>query len=218
MYRNRSWQLMDKKKATTWAARIATITVVVAAMSGCATASKATSWLKGERTADAQNPVILGAPEANAYLKELSDLAAGDPATRAEIYADASAAALLTPGPSTELRLALILATPGHTESDPERAQSMLREVLSQDQLLTPAEGSLATIHLNNVERLIVANNEARRLRESSTRAARTEEQALSQRLSNVEAENRRLQSELEEAEQKLEAITSIERSIREQE
>ena len=209
---------MDKKKATTWAVRIATITVVVAAMSGCATASKATSWLKGERTADAQNPLILGAPEADAYLKELSDLAAGDPATRAEIYADASAAAQLTPGLSTELRLALVLATPGHTESDPERAQSMLREVLSQVQLLTPAEGSLATIHLNNVERLIVANNEARRLRESSSHAARTEEQALSQRLSNVEAENRRLQSELEEAEQKLEAITSIERSIREQE
>jgi hypothetical protein len=94
----------------------------------------------------------------------------------------------------------------------------MLREVLTQDQLLTPAELSLAKIHLNNVERLIVANNEARRLRESSSRAARTEEQALSQRLSSVEAENRRLRGELEEAEQKLEAITTIERSIREQE
>ncbi|MDH3821553.1 MAG: hypothetical protein OEU59_10550, partial [Gammaproteobacteria bacterium] len=157
-------------------------------------------------------------PEADAYLKELSDLAVGDPATQAEIYADAAAAAQLMPGPNTELRLALVLATPGHTESDPKRAQSMLREVLTQDQLLTPAEVSLAKIHLNNVERLIVANNEARRLRESSSHAARTEEQALSQRLSSVEAENRRLRSELEEAEQKLEAITTIERSIREQE
>ena len=94
----------------------------------------------------------------------------------------------------------------------------MLREVLTQDQLLTPAEVSLAKIHLNNVERLIVASKEARRLRESSSHAARTEEQALSQRLSSVQAENRRLRSELEEAEQKLEAITTIERSIREQE
>jgi hypothetical protein len=164
---------------------------VVSAVSGCAATSKATAWLKGERTADAQNPVILGAPAADTYLKELSDLAAGDPATQAEIYADASAAAQLIPG---------------------------LREILTQVQLLTPAELSLATIHLNNAERLIVANNEARRLRESSSRAARTEKQALSQRLSTVEAENRRLRSDLEEAEEKLEAITSIERSIREQE
>jgi len=209
---------MDRNKAKNWTARWATVALVVSAVSGCAATSKATAWLKGERTADAQNPVILGAPGADTYLKELSDLAAGDPATQAEIYADASAAAQLIPGPNTELRLALVLATPGHTESDPERAQSLLREILTQVQLLTPAELSLATIHLNNAERLIVANNEARRLRESSSRAAQTEKQALSQRLSTVEAENRRLRSDLEEAEEKLEAITSIERSIREQE
>ena len=208
---------MDNNKATTRTARLVTIAVMVALVSGCATANKATDWLTGKRTADADEPVILGAPEAEAYLTELYDLAAGDPATQAEIFADASAAAQLTPGPSTELRLALVLATPGHTESNPERAQSLLREVLSQTELLTSAEISLATIHLNNVERLIVASNEARRLRDSSSRAARTEEQALSQRLNSVEAENRRLRSDLAEAEQKLEAITSIERSIREQ-
>ena len=187
-------------------------------MSGCSTTDKITTWLKGERIADARDPIILGAPEADTYLAELSELAAGDPATQAEIYADAAAGAKLTPNPATELRFALVLATPGHTESDPERAQSLLREVLTQVELLTPAEVSLATIHLNNVERLIVSNNEARRLRESSSRAARTEKQALTQRLSSVEAENRQLRSELEEAEQKLEAITSIERSIREKE
>ena len=58
---------------------------------------------------------------------------------------------------------------------------------------------------------------EARRLRASSSRAARTEEQAITQRLASVEAENRQLRRELQEAETKLEAITSIERSIREQ-
>ena len=44
------------------------------------------------------------------------------------------------------------------------------------------------------------------------------EEQAISQRLAAAEAENRRLKSALQEAEQKLEAITSIERSIRDNE
>ena len=124
----------------------------------------------------------------------------------------------MTPSASTNLRLGLVLSIPGYPESNPEQAQSILREVLAQTILLTPAEISLATIHLNNVERQIVANSEARRLRASTSRAAETQEQALSQRLATVESENRQLRKDLEEAEQKLEAITSIERSIREQE
>jgi len=206
---------MDNLGLTGRTRRIALIIVIVTTIAGC---TQATDWLKGRRTAKADSDVILGAPEAEVYLKELYDLAAGDPATQAEIYADAKSGAVLTPGPNTQLRLGLVLATPGHPESNPVEAESMLREVLAQTELLTPAEVSLATIHLNNVERFIVANAESRRLRSSSSRAAQTEEQAVSQRLSSVEAENRRLRRELEEAEDKLEAITSIERSIREQE
>lgn len=194
---------------------ITTVLVIATMASGC---TQATDWIKGRRTAKAEDTVILGAPEAEQYLNELYNLAAGDPATQAEIFADADAAAMLTPGPNTALRLALVLATPGHPESDPERAQSLLREVLAQTPLLTAAEIALATIHLNNVERFIVASAEARRLRATSSRAAQTEEQAIGQRLSSVEAENRQLRRDLEEAESKLDAITSIERSIREQE
>jgi hypothetical protein len=54
-------------------------------------------------------------------------------------------------------------------------------------------------------------------LRSEHSRAATTEEEAIAQRIANVESENRQLRRSLEEAEQKLEAITSIERSIREQ-
>ena len=50
------------------------------------------------------------------------------------------------------------------------------------------------------------------------TRASRAEQQTSARRIAAVEAENERLREELAEAEQKLEAITSIERSIREQE
>jgi hypothetical protein len=206
---------MDRLSCAEKARRIALMAVIVTTIAGC---TQATDWLKGRRPAEAQDTVILGAPEAEVYLKELYELAAGDPATQAEIFADADSAATLTPAPNTKLRLALILATPGHPESNPEHAQSLLRELLAQSELLTPAELSLATIHLNNVERFIVADAESRRLRASSSRAARTQEQAISQRLSSVEAENRQLRRDLEAAENKLEAITSIERSIREQE
>ena len=184
-------------------------------LAGCA---QTTDWLQGRSPAQSDSPGILGAPDADTYLVELRELAAGDPATQAEIFADANAAAMVTPGPSSKLRLGLVLATPGHAQADPEQAQRLLREALAEPLLLTPAEIALATIHLNSAERLIIANTEARRLRESSSRAARTQEQAISERLAIVEAENRRLRRELDEAESKLEAITTIERSIRERE
>ena len=63
--------------------------------SGCETTS---NWLKGRRTAEPED-VLIDAPQANQYLNELQELTSGDPATQAEIYADAQAAATLPPGP-----------------------------------------------------------------------------------------------------------------------
>ncbi len=200
---------------TTRARAIAMTALVAVALSACGQTS---DWIKGRISSSSEDPEILGAAEIEIYIAELGRIASGDPAAQAEIFADATAAAQLTPSPSTHLRLGLVLSIPGHPETNPEQAQSILREVLAQTILLTPAEISLAVIHLNNVERQIVANSEARRLRASSSRAAQTQQQATSQRLTTVEAENRQLRRDLDEAEQKLEAITSIERSIREQE
>ena len=204
---------MPEKSSTSRLLAAATLLVVVL-VSGCQTT---TDWIKGRRTATADDPVILGAPEANTYLTELYELVGGDPATQAEIFADAQSAATLTPGTSTQLRYALILATPGHSESDGAAAQGMLREILARQELMTPAEISLATIYLQDVETRIVLDSEARRLRAENSRAATTEAAAINQRLARIETENRQLRELLADAEAKLEAITSIERSIREQ-
>ena len=163
-------------------------------------------------------PEVLGAPPADDYLNDLADIASGDPARQAEIFEDARARAQLTPNPSTRLRYALVLAAPGHPETNPQEAQSLLREIMTQAPLMTQAEIDLARISLTAVEQRIVLESENRRLRTASDRAQRTQEQAVSQRLATVEAENRRLRSELTDAEQKLKAITSIEQSIRQQE
>lgn len=209
---------MDKRTITKRLTGVTVLGVIVSLASGCATTSKATDWLRGRGDASVDEAVILGAPDADDYLQELYELAASEPAKQEDIFEDAESASMLTPGPSTNLRFGLVLASPGHANTDPERAQSVLRDVLTQSQLLTSAEVSLATIYLYSVERLNDISNEARRLRESTSRTAREEEQAISRRLANAEAENRRLRSELEDAEQKLDAITSIERSIRDQE
>jgi hypothetical protein len=197
------------------ARRISTAIVVAALLlSGCESTG---NWLKGRRTAEPADIVETGGSEANAYLAELQQLVGGDPATQAEIFADAESAATLTPRPSTELRYALVLASPGHPGSDPAQAQTMLRDLLSQTEMLTETEVALATIFLNTAESSVVLGTEARRLRAENTRAATTEDAAIAQRIAQVEAENRQLRQSLDDAESKLEAITSIEQTIREQ-
>ena len=173
-------------------------------------------WLQAS-DADANRPVVAGSDTPSLYVQEMYELASGDPATQAEIYADAATAASLTSDTASKLRFALVLAMPNHAGSDPERAQDLLRDLLSRPELLTPMEKSLAVIHLRDIEERLVLGAETRRLRAENSRAARTEEAAVAQRIAAIEAENRQLRQSLAEAEQKLEAITTIERSIREQ-
>ncbi len=185
--------------------------MVIATLSGCA---QTTDWIKDRISPGPDDIGILGAPDAENYLEELGRLAGGDTAVQAEIFADATSVALLTPGPSANLRLGLMLAILGHAESDPEKAQVLLREVLTETEMLTSSEIHLATIHLNNVEQHIAAAAaDSRHLR-----TAQTQEQEVSRRLATAKADNRRMRSELDKAERKLEAITLIELSIREQE
>ena len=196
---------------------VALIAVLAMLLSSCA---QTKSWLSTVRSPSSfgdSSDDVLGAPDAEVYLEELRLLSSNDVASHAEIYADARAAAQLTPNPSTRLRYALVLATPGHAESDASEAQSMLRELLTETELLTGSEIALASIYLKSIEDRVVLEAEARRLRASSSRAARTQEAALNERLATVQSENRQLKLKLEEAERKLDAITSIERSIREQ-
>jgi hypothetical protein len=203
-----------KVSTTTWTSKAALLVILLALSSGCA---KTSDWLKGRKTAEAVDPVILGAPEAELYLRDVYLLIDGDAFTQVEIFSDAKSAATLTPDPSSRLQYALILAAPGHAESDPQQAQSIFRELLARTALMTPAEIALATIHLKDVEERLKLDAETRRLRAENTSAATTEDRAVAQRMSTIESENRQLREDLLEAEQKLEAITSIERSIREQ-
>jgi len=205
---------VHKLQKTVWSTKMTAMIVLIALTAGCAQTS---DWLRGRRTAKAVDPVILGAPEAESYLSELYELVSGDAFTQVEIFSDAKSAATLTPDPSSQLRYALVLAAPGHAESDPQQAQSIFRQLLSRTELLTPAEIALATIQLKDVEERLVLDAETRRLRAENARAATTEQRAVAQRMSTIEAENRHLRQQLSDAEQKLEAITSIERSIREQ-
>ena len=204
---------MDKSGTTT---RVA-ITLAAASLllSACSTTGKWSDWIRGKDAGNGSETSVIGAPTAERYLSELYELNAGDTRSQANITSDAESAARLTPGPSTRLRLGLVLATPGHAGYDPGRAEPLLREVLDQQPLLTDTETALATIYLRSVERLNAASSEASRLRSAGQRTAASDARAASSRIATLETENRELRDALAEAEEKLEAITSIERSIR---
>jgi hypothetical protein len=208
---------MRKRNGTTRLRHIAAIAIAAALVTGCAQTRELFSGMSRSETPPG-DPGILGAPEIDYYLSELRLLASGDPAAQAEIYADAQSGAQLTPGPQTNLRYALVLGTPGHPESNAAQSASMLREVLAAPELLTETEIALASIALRSAEELAAVEAEVVRLRAAASRATQARDSATSQRLNALEAENRRLRQQLRDAEEKLEAITTIERSIREQE
>ncbi len=209
---------MLEASSTAWIRKLSLLALIGLAMASLSACESTSNWLKGRKTHDADE-LEMGVAASDKYVIELAELINGDPATQAEIYADSKAAAQLTPGPSTRLRYALVLSTPGHAETNKMEAQSLLRELLSETELLDPAEVSLATISLNDVEKRLVLGTESSQLRSESpgSTTSSTEDAAIAQHIATVEAENRRLRRSLEEAESKLEAITSIERSVRDQ-
>ena len=205
---------MDKVRTTTGVVMAAFAAVVL--LSGCGTTEKVSGWLRGDNIAPDEESVIIGAPDLETYVTELYELSTGDPRKQSNIYEDASDTARLTPGPSSTLRLGLVLATPGHPQSDPNTAARLLHEVLDQEPLLTTDELALATIYLEQAQLLASPTVAAARFRESSARAARASETEASRRIESLLAENQRLREALADAEQKLEANTTSERSIRE--
>lgn len=175
-----------------------------------------TNWLKGRRTAEPEE-LVLDAPNANQYLYELQELATGDPLAQAEIVADAEAAATLTPSPSTRLRYALVLATPGHAGKNYGEARHILQQLLAQTEMMTAAEVALANIYLAAADSQNTMQSEYSRLATTTSQAATSEEAASSRRISALETDNRLLRESLADAEAKIEALSGIERSIREQ-
>jgi len=180
--------------------------------SGC---TSTTGWLDRDGDDGTATRDVDGA-DVSGYLRTMRDLAAGDPATKAEVFARVDDAFLQAPTTTNRLHLALALATPGHAGADAERAREMLTGILARSELLLPAEVTLAELQLEVVEQRLLLKTENRQLRSQYERAADDDRQRLEQQLAAARAENRELARALEEAEEKLRAITTIERSIRE--
>jgi len=150
------------------------------------------------------------------YLQLLQRLVQGPPAEQAEIVANAQREYDTAPTPSRELRLALILGTPGHPATDLPRAQALLRELIANPEMLLPGERALTFLELSQIDDHLTLDAENRRLQSEAVRADQQRVANATHRLQAEMDENVRLRRELEEARAKLDAIANIERSLNE--
>jgi hypothetical protein len=152
------------------------------------------------------------------YLETLRALVEGDPVAQADAFRNAENAVEAAPTTTNRLNLALALATPGHPSANAREAQRLLGELLADGDSLLPEERILAQVHLKEVEQRLILDAEAQRLQRAAAAATAARNDQSAQRLQAALEENKQLQLELDEARAKLDAITNIERSIRERE
>src|SRR5207302_371332 len=128
----------------------------------------------GQR-APTPSPVIktasAGSTVLGEYLLLLQKLVQGTPSQQAEIVANAQRDYDVAPTPSRELKLALILGTPGHPVADLPRAQGLLRELMANPEMLLPVERALTFLELSLIDDHLTLESENRRLQNDAVRA-----------------------------------------------
>lgn len=191
--------------------------LLATALAGCAFGGRDSEGRPAAASAPA-TPTSRGAEALAVYLDALRDLLEGDAVVQADVFRSIAAAASSAPTTTNRLRLALALATPAHAASNPVEAQRLLNELLASGAALLPDEHTLALIHLKDVEQRLILDAEAERLQRAATVAAAQRNDRNAQQLQAALEENRQLRAALDEARAKLDAITDIERSIRERE
>jgi hypothetical protein len=191
----------------------ARVLAAVACLAGCSG-----GLMSGTRTspAPAAQPVSASSVVLSDYLLLLQRLLQGSASEQAEIVATARNEYETAPTPSRELKLALILATPGHPATDQPRAQGLLRELMAHPESLLPAERALTFLELSQIDDHLTLVTENRRLQTDAVREDQARMASANRRLQTELEENARLRKELDEARAKLDAIANIERSLNE--
>ncbi|HYL03816.1 MAG TPA: hypothetical protein VEU54_10420 [Steroidobacteraceae bacterium] len=197
-------------------ARVAVAAAVLLAGEGC-TGGFFSGIRNGNESAPAPvRPVSSEAGLLSQYLQLLQRLVQGTASEQAEIVAAAQNAYETAPTPSKELKLALILATPGHGATNLPRAQGLLRELMAHPETLLPGERALAFLELSQIDDHLTLVSENRRLQAEAASEQQTLAASSQHRLQQEQDENARLRKELDEAKAKLDAIANIERSLNE--
>ncbi|HEX7116086.1 MAG TPA: hypothetical protein VF193_13220 [Steroidobacter sp.] len=147
------------------------------------------------------------------YLETMQGLASPDPARQADVFYEVEREYTRAPTTTSTLRYAAARVTPGHPASSPLEGKRLLETLLATPERLTPEERTLAAVLLHVTEARLELEAENRRL--AATLDDRSRSQANSDKRVQAQIEeNARLRRALAEAQQKLDAIKEIERSI----
>ena len=103
--------------------------------------------------------------------------------------------------------------TPGHPASNPQEGKRLLETLLATPERMTQQERSLAAVLLHETEARLKLEAENRRLLATLDDRGRSQANSDKRVQAQIE-ENARLRRALAEAQQKLDAIKEIERSI----
>jgi len=167
-------------------------------------------------SAPAVDQAAASATQVAQYLKLQQRLLQGGPAEQAEIVANAQRDYDTAPTPSHQLKLALVLGTSGHPSTNLPRAEGLMRELMANPENLLPGERTLTFVELSQIDDALTLEAENRRLQSELAHADLQRQTTANHRLQAELDENARLRKELEEARAKLDAIANIERSLNE--
>src|SRR5687768_13090409 len=177
-----------------------------------------TDQLRKEAQA-AANPANTPAPPAPssgiapAYLDIMQNLSTADPARQADVFYEVEREYTRAPTTASTLRYAVALVTPGHPASSPNEGKRLLETLLATPERMTQDERSLAAVLLHETNVRLKLEAENRRLLATIDDRSRTQANSDKRIQAQIE-ENARLRRALAEAQQKLDAIKEIERSI----
>jgi hypothetical protein len=147
------------------------------------------------------------------YVDTMNELGSGDPARQADLFYEVEREFTRAPTTLSTLRYAVALVTPGHPASKPSEGKRLLETLLATPERMTQEERTLAAVVLREAETRLKLEAENRRL--LATLDDRSRSQANSDKRVQAQVdENARLRRALAEAQQKLDAIKEIERSL----
>jgi sulfite reductase alpha subunit-like flavoprotein len=187
----------------------ASIALSILLLSGCESLSPAVT-VKDTSTVIAQTDSMV-----SDYLDMLAKLSGTDLAQQSDTFYSVEQSNLQAPTTMNQLRYAIALALPGHPASDPVRAKRLIEQLLINPEKLSLGEVAISKTMLNIAEQSLKLQAETRRL--VATVDDRTRSQSNSERrLQALSDELIKTRKALDAAQQKLDAIKDIEKSISE--
>ncbi len=158
-------------------------------------------------------PAQISASGLRGYLDTMEGLASPDPARQADVFYEVEREYTRAPTTASTLRYAVARVTPGHPATSPQEGKRLLETLLATPERMTQEERAFATVLLNETNARLKLEAENRRL--LATLDDRSRSQANSDKRVQAQVEeNARLRRLLAEAQQKLDAIKEIERTI----